>query len=114
VNIAQHFLTFALRLYRRTLSPAQAVLFGPLERCRFAPSCSEYALEAIQVHGALAGSWLGLRRICRCHPWGDCGHDPVPQRKSQVPSSKFEAANLSDRPGMEPVRTASRLAAQEG
>jgi hypothetical protein len=91
VNIAQHFLISAVSLYRWTLSPAQAVLFGPLGRCRFSPSCSAYTLEAIQVHGALAGSWLGLKRICRCHPWGDCGHDPVPlvDFKSQISNLKF-------------------------
>jgi len=91
VNIAQHILTLAVRLYRWTFSPAQAVLFGPLGRCRFSPSCSAYALEAIQGHGALAGSWLGLKRVCRCHPWGGCGHDPVPPLdfKFQIPNLKL-------------------------
>jgi len=46
--------------------------------CRFTPSCSAYAIEAWSRYGALAGSWLALRRILRCHPWGGCGHDPVP------------------------------------
>ena len=63
-----------VHLYRWTLSP----LLGP--RCRFAPSCSEYALEALARHGALAGSWLALRRLLRCHPWGGSGFDPVPHR----------------------------------
>lgn len=51
-------------------------------QCRFDPSCSRYAIEALAVHGALRGSWLALRRIARCHPWGGAGYDPVPQKKS--------------------------------
>ena len=47
-------------------------------RCRFYPSCSQYALEALEVHGAARGSWLAIRRVGRCHPWHDGGLDPVP------------------------------------
>ncbi|MSR15825.1 MAG: membrane protein insertion efficiency factor YidD [Gammaproteobacteria bacterium] len=61
-------------LYRYTLSP----LLGP--RCRFSPTCSEYCLEALAVHGALKGGWLTIRRLLRCHPWGGAGYDPVPRR----------------------------------
>ncbi len=46
--------------------------------CRFYPTCSSYALQAIETHGALKGGWLGLKRIGRCHPWNDGGYDPVP------------------------------------
>lgn len=46
--------------------------------CRFTPSCSQYATEAIQKYGAIKGLWLGLKRILRCHPWGGHGYDPVP------------------------------------
>jgi putative membrane protein insertion efficiency factor len=58
--------------YRRWVSP----LLGP--RCRFAPSCSAYALGAVQSHGAARGSWLTVRRLLRCHPFHPGGHDPVP------------------------------------
>jgi len=80
LHLAQNILVCLVRLYRWTLSPAKTFLFGPLAGCRFTPSCSEYALEALKTHGALDGSWLTAKRICRCHPWGDCGHDPVPDK----------------------------------
>ena len=65
-----------IRGYQRVVSP----LLGP--RCRFAPSCSAYAAEAITVHGPGRGSWLALRRIGRCHPFHPGGHDPVPPARS--------------------------------
>lgn len=61
-----------LTVYRRFVSP----MLGP--RCRFYPSCSAYALEAVQLHGALRGSWLAVRRLSRCHPFHAGGLDPVP------------------------------------
>ncbi len=48
--------------------------------CRFTPTCSAYAVKALKSHGVLHGLWLTLKRVCRCHPWGACGHDPVPPR----------------------------------
>ncbi len=72
----------ALRAYQRWISPALHALSGPGSGCRYTPSCSQYCLEAVVRHGAAKGSWLGLRRLARCHPWGGCGPDPVPQLKS--------------------------------
>ena len=60
------------RFYHVVISP----LLGT--NCRYAPSCSLYAQQAIEIHGPLAGGWLAIKRICRCHPWGGHGFDPVP------------------------------------
>lgn len=70
------FLTIVIRIYQATLSP----LLGSC--CRFHPSCSQYSLEAIETHGALKGIALAVRRVLRCHPFNDGGHDPVPCRTS--------------------------------
>jgi len=88
VNPAQHILTLAIHVYRWTISPAQALLFGPAGGCRFTPTCSQYALEAIRKQGTVHGSWLATRRICRCHPWGGCGPDPVPQTELRIQNSE--------------------------
>lgn len=65
-------LALPVRVYRALLSP----LLGPT--CRFHPTCSDYALQALERHGALKGLWLAGKRISRCHPWGGSGLDPVP------------------------------------
>ncbi|NOT17057.1 MAG: membrane protein insertion efficiency factor YidD [Sulfuriferula sp.] len=61
-----------VKLYQYTISP----MLGP--RCRFTPSCSQYAVEALVKHGTFKGSWLAIKRITRCHPHNDGGYDPVP------------------------------------
>nr|WP_230854447.1 membrane protein insertion efficiency factor YidD [Arthrobacter terrae] len=71
-HLPRNVLILALALYRRLISP----LYGPV--CRFFPSCSAYAMEAVTVHGAVKGSWLAGRRLIRCHPWNSGGLDPVP------------------------------------
>jgi uncharacterized protein len=65
-----------VKLYQWTLSP----ILGA--NCRFQPSCSNYMIQAINEWGVIYGIWLGLKRIIRCHPWGDFGDDPVPRKKS--------------------------------
>lgn len=69
---AVFILTLPILFYRSCISP-----FTP-PACRFTPTCSAYALEALRKHGPIKGSWLAIRRICRCHPWGGSGYDPVP------------------------------------
>ncbi|PAW85915.1 MAG: membrane protein insertion efficiency factor YidD [Pedosphaera sp. Tous-C6FEB] len=76
MNLAQHSLLFFLRLYRWVISPVLTQMFGAA--CRFEPTCSVYAMEAVRGHGALRGGWLAARRLARCQPWGGCGCDPVP------------------------------------
>lgn len=68
-----------LRAYRLIISP----LYGQV--CKYHPSCSAYALGAIETHGAGRGSWLAVRRLGRCHPWSDGGYDPVPPRTTGAP-----------------------------
>ena len=60
----------------------QAVRAGRPSPCRYLPSCSEYAVEALEVHGAMRGGWLATKRICRCNPWGGHGWDPVPEKST--------------------------------
>ncbi len=72
------FLIFLLKIYHWGLSPVVHALCGPGCGCRFEPSCSVYAMDAIREHGCLGGLWLAIKRFARCQPWGGCGYDPVP------------------------------------
>jgi len=90
MNPVSWMLIAAVKGYQWVLSPLKTAIFGPGARCRFHPSCSAYTVEAIQRHGAARGSWLSLRRLVRCHPWGDSGLDPVPPP--------------TDSPGTRPIR----------
>ena len=65
-------LIIPIKIYQIIISP----LLGP--SCRFTPTCSQYAVEAIQKYGPVKGSWISIKRIIKCHPWGGSGYDPVP------------------------------------
>jgi len=72
LNPLQYLLIGLIRFYQLVLSPFMG------NQCRFTPTCSQFAREAVEKHGAIKGSWLAIRRISRCHPWHPGGHDPVP------------------------------------
>jgi putative membrane protein insertion efficiency factor len=74
-----------IRLYQATVSPFLHWLGGPGTGCRFEPSCSQYFLEAVEGHGFMRGTQLGVKRICRCNPWCTPGYDPVPPAKDSTP-----------------------------
>jgi len=82
-------LVWLLRGYQLLLSP----MLGP--RCRFYPSCSNYAIEALRVHGAARGSWLAARRVGRCHPWNAGGVDPVPPKEGGPKESHSAACGCN-------------------
>nr|WP_235779682.1 membrane protein insertion efficiency factor YidD [Sinomonas notoginsengisoli] len=81
-TLPQQLLILLLKAYRAVVSP----LYGQV--CRFFPSCSAYALEAVSVHGAVRGSYLAVRRLVRCHPWNAGGIDPVPEGHRHWPEDR--------------------------
>ncbi len=84
-----------IRSYQKLLRPFLRAISGG-GNCRYHPSCSNYFLEATEVHGWLKGSWLGIRRILRCHPWGGCGYDPVPPMTEKVTEEKRDQSSITD------------------
>lgn len=72
LKISGYPFIFLIKAYQKVLSP----VIGP--QCRFTPTCSNYALEALKKHGVFKGTWLAAKRISKCHPWGGKGFDPVP------------------------------------
>ncbi|MGK5012802.1 membrane protein insertion efficiency factor YidD [Janthinobacterium sp. MDB2-8] len=82
-------LLFLLRAYQLLISP----MLG--QNCRFYPSCSHYAMEALRVHGAAKGSLLAAKRVCRCHPWNEGGVDPVPPTDAKQSSTTACGCNHS-------------------
>lgn len=71
-NFLSFLLVIPIKLYQILISP----ILGP--NCRYHPTCSQYSIEAINKHGPFKGTWLAIKRISSCHPWGGSGHDPVP------------------------------------
>jgi len=71
-KVLQFIVLLPVYFYRYSISP----LIAP--RCRYTPTCSEYAIEAVKKHGVIKGGWLAIKRISSCHPWGGSGYDPVP------------------------------------
>jgi putative membrane protein insertion efficiency factor len=85
-----------IRFYQRILSPMLKAAAGPAAGCRYSPTCSNYFLQAVDLHGPFHGSWIGICRIFRCHPWGGSGYDPVPPPRN--PDSRPHAASNHDDP----------------
>jgi len=78
----KYVLIALLKAYRFAISP----LYGQV--CRYHPSCSAYALEAVTVHGSIKGSWMAVRRVARCNPWSRGGYDPVPPKRTRNKTSR--------------------------
>ncbi|WP_300009784.1 membrane protein insertion efficiency factor YidD [uncultured Roseobacter sp.] len=77
MTLMAQIMALPIRAYRLLFSPWVG------HNCRYQPTCSAYALDCLEKHGAVRGGWLTLRRIGRCHPWGASGYDPVPETKSK-------------------------------
>jgi putative membrane protein insertion efficiency factor len=77
--LMRRLVRFLVRAYQCTVSPVLSSIGGPGSGCRFTPTCSAYFLEAIETFGVAQGTWIGLKRLARCHPWGGHGYDPVAQ-----------------------------------
>ena len=84
MNIVRRIAIAPIRFYQRFISPALP------PACRYLPTCSAYAVEAIAVHGVVRGGWLALKRLARCHPWGGSGYDPVPPPARRSSSTSEE------------------------
>lgn len=91
-------LLFLIHLYRRLVSPVIPALFGPACGCRFYPTCSHYAADAVRWHGPLRGGWLAFRRLLRCTPLSAGGIDPVPAPEGGAEAESADATARSSAP----------------
>jgi len=94
-------LIFLVRCYQVVISPPLHLLAGPLAGCRFQPSCSQYFIDAVTVHGPIRGSIMGIWRVMRCNPFGGQGYDPPPGWEEYVakcPSAAYVGRRSRDRP----------------
>jgi len=94
VKILEAILVFVIRVYQHVISP----LFGG--NCRYTPTCSQYGVEAIREWGPFKGTWLALKRISKCHPWGGHGYDPVPRKDggSQTEQQRSSTSDFTNHP----------------
>lgn len=81
MSSVKHVAIFLIRIYQKTLSPDHGWFKRPYRTCRFAPTCSEYAIRALETHGMMAGGLLAVKRVAKCHPFHSGGVDLVPERK---------------------------------
>ena len=90
MNQGQKLAIAFITLYQLVVSPLKSAVFGPWGRCRYSPSCSQYAIEALRSHGLIGGVWLALQRLLRCHPFGGMGYDPVPRPQAGLSRMALE------------------------
>lgn len=110
MNLLQRLGVCLIRFYQWAISPLIVSLGGPTARCRFTPSCSQYALEAITRHGFFKGCWYAFLRLLRCNPWGPFGYDPVPGTETEEPGKNApESHDTMDNPRTIGHRVASLL-----
>ena len=93
-------LSLPVHFYQRVISPLKP------KTCRFHPTCSSYALDALREHGAFKGSWLTVKRLCRCQPFCEPGYDPVPPKRGELRAADAAVADTAQ-PGGEPIRRPS-------
>ncbi|MBP7951329.1 MAG: membrane protein insertion efficiency factor YidD [Verrucomicrobiales bacterium] len=105
----KRLLIFLVRCYQVGISPVLHRLAGPAAGCRYSPTCSQYFIEAVKLHGAWRGGWLGIKRICRCAPWGGYGPDPVPPR----PAGKCGCGGGESAVGAAPLVPGSKISPSE-